>query len=144
MKPDNMNDKQKIIRYIDSLGLLHFSGAEVVRTIERSRKTVGAFGVASITHNDIPPEDMWPNIVTCLVVLDALRERYGSPIRIHSTYRNPNYNQAVGGAERSYHVRFRAVDFSVPGIRPREVAATLRGCYRGKSFVRRVPLGGSK
>lgn len=44
--------------------------------------------------------------------LDLLRENYGKPIFIRSSWRSPAKNQEVGGAPNSYHLSGRAVDIA--------------------------------
>lgn len=76
---------------------------------------------ASIVHftaeevsmgRDIPIE-LFHNIYPTIMVLDALREWYGKPIYVHSTYRSPEYNAAVGGKKNSLHLKFNAIDFGI-------------------------------
>lgn len=43
-------------------------------------------------------------------VLNPLREEYGSPIWVHSGYRCPQLNTAVGGASTSQHLKGEAAD----------------------------------
>ena len=48
-----------------------------------------------------------------MLVLDFLRSKIREPIYINSTYRDPDYNRAVGGAKNSLHLVFNAVDFTI-------------------------------
>ena len=50
-----------------------------------------------------------------LVMLDKLRENYGSPIIITSSYRDPETNKRVGGKPDSQHLYGRAVDIAASG-----------------------------
>jgi hypothetical protein len=50
----------------------------------------------------------------CAHVLDPLRERYGSQVRVTSAYRSPAVNKAVGGVANSRHVEGLAVDLVLP------------------------------
>lgn len=52
--------------------------------------------------------------MVCAHVLDPLRERYGSGIRVTSAYRSPAVNKAVGGVANSRHLLGLAVDVVVP------------------------------
>jgi hypothetical protein len=61
--------------------------------------------------NTDPPRELWKNIVPTAKLLDQLRERLDTPIRIISAYRSPEYNRAIAGAHASMHIEFRAVDF---------------------------------
>lgn len=47
----------------------------------------------------------------CHVGLEPTRELLGAPLRIHSGYRSPAVNEAVGGASNSAHMDGRAADF---------------------------------
>jgi uncharacterized protein YcbK (DUF882 family) len=40
---------------------------------------------------------------------------------VSSGYRDPAYNQAVGGAPGSQHVRFTAMDVHIPGVEVRDL-----------------------
>lgn len=93
---------------------------------------------ARLKLNTDPPEELWPNIVPTVRVLEALRTRLGKPIILHSVYRSPAYNRAIGGATGSMHMQFRAVDFHIVDANsgPADWAATLRsmrsaGVFRG-------------
>lgn len=57
-----------------------------------------------------------------LARIDAWRGEYGRPIQVVSGYRSPGYNQKVGGAPNSYHLRGRAVDVSIVGLLASDVA----------------------
>ena len=75
--------------------------------------------------------------------LDDLRESFGKPIKLNSTYRNPNHNEKVGGVSKSAHTEIpcRAADIHCgsSGDRLRLVQLALRmGCKRigvGSNFV---------
>lgn len=47
--------------------------------------------------------------------LQTLRHILGKPIRITSGFRTPEYNERVGGAKDSAHVKGRAADIAVSG-----------------------------
>lgn len=86
--------------------------------------------------NTDPPEEYWENIAQTARMLQAIRERFRAPIRLHSVYRSPAYNEAIGGARASYHMQGLAADFIVVGHAPEDVAATVRdlrdaGHWRG-------------
>ena len=44
--------------------------------------------------------------------LDLLRELVGEPLHVTSSYRNKEKNNAVGGSQRSQHLKGKAVDLS--------------------------------
>lgn len=60
--------------------------------------------------NQLPPEELWPNIVQVIRALEDARELLGEPLVIVAAYRSPQYNACVGGASSSQHVRFAAID----------------------------------
>lgn len=71
------------------------------------------FSQKELENGQIIPIDLVSNIVPTAMVLDILRERIKEPIYINSTYRDPLYNKAVGGAKSSLHLLFNAIDFTV-------------------------------
>ena len=54
--------------------------------------------------------------------LEALRTQLAMPIFIASGYRCPAHNKAVGGVSNSQHVLGKAVDITVKGLPPGDVA----------------------
>ncbi len=135
-----MTQEDALERFIDNLGLRHFRGSEFTpywsRTNARGR-------------NSCPPVHLWANIAPTLVVLDEVREKLKASITVTSSYRDPDYNQSVGGETASYHLSFRAIDFQVKGKKPKqawEVADSLRGSeffnpYTKRNFSFRGGLG---
>ena len=71
------------------------------------------FTQKELENGQIIPVDLYPNIIPTATILDALRTEIGEPIYINSTYRDPLYNKAVGGAKNSLHLKFNAIDFSI-------------------------------
>ena len=75
--------------------------------------------------------------------LDSLREKLGQPIKINSSYRDPNHNEAVGGVKDQPHteVPCRAVDIHCPNSKYRYQLVGMAigmGCRRigvGETFV---------
>lgn len=80
-----------------------------------------------------PPCVLWQNIIPTLKVLEWLRAKINEdmspreqkPIIVTSGYRDIAYNRAVGSNDQSQHPRFTAIDFRVPGMSPRAIAALL-------------------
>jgi len=57
----------------------------------------------------------------CVTLLEPVRLKYG-PVKIHSGFRGPAVNAAVGSkSSTSQHTKGEAVDFSVPGHRLEDV-----------------------
>lgn len=78
-----------------------------------------------------------------LLFLDELREAYGKPIKINSSYRNANRNEIAGGVSNSAHTEIpcKAVDIHCPSSSERFKLVTLAlelGCIRigiGETFI---------
>lgn len=51
-----------------------------------------------------------------IALLQTLRDMFRSPIRIHSGYRSPEHNAAVGGSPTSKHLQGMAADISIDGV----------------------------
>lgn len=90
------------------------------------------------------------NIIKIAGVMQVLRQRFGKPLIINSWYRDPATNRAVGGASRSQHMAGNAVDFSIPGMAPRDVYRALDswwgnrgGLAYGNGFTH-IDLGGAR
>lgn len=49
-------------------------------------------------------------------LLQAGRDHFGRPFKVHSGARSPGLNAAVGGSRSSQHMKCEAVDFSVRGV----------------------------
>jgi len=74
--------------------------------------------------------------------LQALRDRLGTPLIVHSAYRSPAYNRQVGGAEHSMHLQGAAFDISMANHDPvafeaaaRAVGFTGFGFYPRQNFM---------
>jgi uncharacterized protein YcbK (DUF882 family) len=65
-------------------------------------------------------------------VLQSLRNFMGVQIRITSGNRCPEYNQIIGGAKSSYHIRGRAADIQVEGVSPSVIQGYLNNAYPDK------------
>lgn len=70
-------------------------------------------------------------------MLDELRERFGAPLIITSSYRDPVHNLAVGGASNSGHIPsdvdglYSGIDFTTAGglISPRDLFWIQKHAY---------------
>lgn len=126
--------------FIDGLGFQHFRGSEFTPYWSRVRNGV---------KNSAPPKELWENIVPTLAVLERFRTEFGSPVNLLSTYRSPKYNKAVGGAAKSQHEQFGAIDFTCRSGTPKKWAQLLKSFrgqqfhdpHTGKSFVFRGGIG---
>jgi len=88
-------------------------------------------------RNSPPPKSLWTNIVPTLRIVDDVRDYFGRPVTITSSYRSPEYNRAIGkgAASKSLHMQFNALDIKVAGVSPRRVADYLYKLRRAGKFV---------
>jgi zinc D-Ala-D-Ala carboxypeptidase len=85
----------------------HFSFAEMTRTDNRR----------FLDENRQPPAHLLPaGVALCETLLEPIRAHFGQPVVIHSGYRCPALNHAIGGALSSQHLKFEAADFHVSGV----------------------------
>jgi len=61
-----------------------------------------------------------------VMVLQTIRDHFGTAVTINSGYRTPQYNTKVGGVAHSQHCYGTAADISVKGQTPAAVAAYAR------------------
>lgn len=54
--------------------------------------------------------------------LQAIRDHFGKPVKISSSYRCEIHNPKVGGVKSSLHLKGMAADITIEGISPAEVA----------------------
>jgi hypothetical protein len=106
-------DQTAFNKFVSSLELRHFRAYELLINTDR-------------TGNELPPQEIWPNIAATIHLLDLVRAHFHRSVVINSGYRAPEYNRRVGGAQLSQHQAFTALDFSVAGVSPREVGRLLR------------------
>jgi uncharacterized protein YcbK (DUF882 family) len=104
----------------------NFGAGEFTSYFARERKGV---------KNSLPPRRIWKNIVPALRIVDELRDSFGKPCRILSSYRSPDYNKAVGGVSSSQHLEFTALDIAFNGISPQRVYDRLLEWRRAGKFV---------
>jgi N-acetylmuramoyl-L-alanine amidase len=85
--------------------------------------------------NSVPPQRLWKNIVPTLRIVDDLRESFGKPCTILSSYRSSDYNKAVAGVGLSQHMEFRALDIAFDGVTPQQVYDRLIEWRKAGKFV---------
>ena len=66
------------------------------------------------------PDELNAALARTISGCDRIRGVLGFPMRIHSGYRSPGLNVAVGGAIDSQHTKAEAVDFTCPAFGPPE------------------------
>jgi uncharacterized protein YcbK (DUF882 family) len=74
-----------------------------------------------------------------LQVLTKIREHFNAPIEITSGNRCAARNKAIGGEEKSCHIRGMAADFKVKGISAQIVQEFLENVYKDKYGIGRYP-----
>ena len=104
----------------------HFNAREFTRYFAAVRRG---------TKNSVPPKKLWKNVVPTLRILDELRATFGKPCTILSSYRSPDYNRTVGGAVRSQHLQFNALDITFDGVSAKQVYDRLLQWRREGRFV---------
>jgi hypothetical protein len=57
----------------------------------------------------------------CVGLLEPIRTHFAAPVSIHSGYRCPALNTAIGGSKTSAHMRGEAADFHVVGKKLEDV-----------------------
>jgi len=63
--------------------------------------------------------------------LQVLRDLTGKAIIINSGYRSPEYNEIVGGAKNSYHVKGMAADIRIVGLSAEKAQEYLKNWSGG-------------
>jgi uncharacterized protein YcbK (DUF882 family) len=115
--------KQEFNEWFSEQGFKYFKAHEFTNYFERDLNT-------------FPPKTKWKNIIPTMRVLDKLRSDIGLPIRITSSYRSNAYNKNCGGASKSLHKEFKAIDLQCDGARPSYIYNKLlkmrkAGDYKG-------------
>lgn len=79
---------------------------------------IGFFDTKEFESKDGKPSPFDDTVVKreLIVMLNAIRSRFGKPIIVNSGYRSPEHNAAVGGVPNSQHVLGTAAD-----IRPEDL-----------------------
>ena len=124
-------------------GLRHFSPAELL-FLGSSHYSGGACHGT----NSLPPSALWDNMERTSKMADAIRERFGHPLKVISGYRDSTYNTCIGGVGGSHHRRFNALELAPQGGSLSELYAIARdirasapgfiggiGYYPGSNFI---------
>ena len=75
-----------------------------------------------------------------VVLLQCIREHFGTPIALTSSYRTAAHNKSVGGAKSSQHLLGRAADIQVAGVSVEDVDAYAESLLPGWGGVGRYPV----
>jgi hypothetical protein len=100
--------------FVATLGLSFFSASELLSQ-------------QYVPTNGPPPMRLWHNIVPTILILEEVRRRLGSPVKIVSAYRTEAYNNngSPGRVALSQHQAYTAIDFQVPGHSVEKIAKEL-------------------
>lgn len=91
----------------------HFTLAEVTRTDSKmANSTTSPVIIGSLQ-------------AVCENILEPVRAHFDKAVVIHSGYRSPALNAAIGGSQTSQHCRGEAIDFHVAGFSVYEVAGWI-------------------
>lgn len=74
--------------------------------------------------SEVPPEYM-ENVRELSKNLQVLRDYIGKPIIVISGYRSLEYNTKIDGAKKSQHLKARAADIVIAGMKPSEVKLAI-------------------
>ena len=76
------------------------------------------------------PDELMDNLKDLVENLQIIRDAIGKPIRIISGYRSPKYNRKIGGARKSQHMKAKAADMVIKGMKPVEVHRIVTGLIK--------------
>ena len=76
------------------------------------------------------PDELMDNLKDLVENLQIIRDTIGKPIRIISGYRSPKYNRKIGGARKSQHMKAKAADMVIKGMKPVEVHRIVTGLIK--------------
>jgi len=65
--------------------------------------------------------------------LQVIRDYIGVSMHVNSGYRNPTYNENIGGEDNSFHQKCMAADIVCKGYTPKKLADVIENLiYQGK------------
>lgn len=106
----------------------HFTLAEMCATSQRGLAATNAAEALAYL----------PSLTAlCERLLEPVRARFG-PVSIHSGFRGPSLNKAIGGSATSQHMKGEAADFHCPGAALDDVfrwIVTESGLHYGQAIL---------
>jgi zinc D-Ala-D-Ala carboxypeptidase len=113
----------------------HFTLSELTKTSTKIANAPDSLAVTACLRS------------VCLNVLEPVRGHFERGVLVHSGYRSPAVNKAVGGDPRSQHCKGEAADFHVKGHSVYEVAEWISGNIEFdqlilENFVPGIPTSG--
>ncbi|MGO2387164.1 MAG: D-Ala-D-Ala carboxypeptidase family metallohydrolase, partial [Psychrobacter sp.] len=91
-------------------------GSQNVPPLSQLLTTARSWSKCGYEPYQLPPQELWPNIVPTLHLYSELKNQGILPpsSEIRSVYRNPGLNDCAGGADSSKHMNASAIDIWVP------------------------------
>ncbi|MGP9491132.1 D-Ala-D-Ala carboxypeptidase family metallohydrolase [Psychrobacter sp. AOP7-B1-24] len=91
-------------------------GAKNVPPLSQLLTTARSWKKCGYEPYQLPPKELWPNIVPTLRLYSELKKQGILPAssEIRSVYRSPGLNDCAGGADSSKHMNASAMDIWVP------------------------------
>ena len=96
-----------------------------------------SFSLSALTFSDTairkgianePTDEQIANLTELAMALERVVLLLGFPISIHSAFRSPKLNAAIGGSSHSAHMDGYAADFTSPGFgSPLEICKAISG-----------------
>jgi uncharacterized protein YcbK (DUF882 family) len=71
------------------------------------------------------PNEVLENIKKLTQQLQIIRDYTGKSITINSGYRSPEHNRSIGGVSNSQHVKGKAADIVIDGMKPADTYALI-------------------
>ncbi len=71
------------------------------------------------------PNEVLRNIELLSEQLQIIRDYTGKSITINSGYRSPEHNKSIGGVSNSQHVKGKAADIVIDGMKPADTYALI-------------------
>ncbi len=94
----------------------HFTLAELTVTTRTDTGDVDKDGDTAERIPNAPNPLQRAALVDVCRLLEIVRAHFGAPVVVHSGFRSPAVNAAVGGSPTSQHMRGEAADFHVAGV----------------------------
>lgn len=122
--------------------LRHEGVADIVPTWQLTRTDTFYAGRCNLGHFNIPPEELWPNIIPALrLVQESVIPAVGE-VEVRSSWRSEELNRCARGANRSKHLQFAALDLvAADGASGPEFYHTLCSMHRRTGPRSRMGLG---
>lgn len=115
---------------------------DVVPAWQLTRVDMARAAGCALGEFTIPPSDSWSEVVPTLELVDSVIIPAVGEVEVLSALRTPEANQCAGGASRSKHLTFEALDLRALSIENREALfETLCETWRATAPESRMGLG---